>query len=50
MLSSVEVWRVGLCALSFDGAQDDTPAFFPHLTINRLIKIWHSNNTMGLNM
>jgi hypothetical protein len=25
MLSSVEVWWAGLCALPFDGAQGDTP-------------------------
>ncbi|SDP99029.1 hypothetical protein SAMN05428975_4881 [Mucilaginibacter sp. OK268] len=25
MLSSVEAWWVGLCALPFDGAQGDTP-------------------------
>ncbi len=46
----VEAWWAGLCAQSFDRAQNDTPAFFERLTINRLIKIWHSYNTMGLNM
>ena len=41
MLSSVEAWRVGLCALPFDGAQGDSSAFSGHLTVNHLIKIWH---------
>jgi len=27
MLSSVEAWWVGLCALPLDGAQDDSHAF-----------------------
>ena len=33
MLSSVEAWWAGLCALPFDGAQGDSPLFRYYLFV-----------------
>jgi hypothetical protein len=41
MLSSVEAWWAGLCALPFDGAQGDNPLFHMFLPLPVICELLH---------
>ncbi|SDP97937.1 hypothetical protein SAMN05428975_4558 [Mucilaginibacter sp. OK268] len=42
MLSTVEAWWAGLCALPFDGAQGDSPAFCDIIDVLCLLMGYYS--------